>query len=182
MAKFTMEKTDQKISCSRHGDGVAVHIHHVKDDGFGYTMDVCYRCVDAAIDQYRERLSCTGCGTDVERGFGVEKDGVLIPYCRECQAKHLFSKLPVPNDVHDHDEMAVMMAMDPSEMKGQPLTVEDIEAGAEKMKDDKWWEEENPVIEISLPKKDQLDVDGILGEDKKFWKDVVGDKDQDDHS
>lgn len=92
MSEFTIEKTDNKISCSKHGDGVVVRIRHVADDKFGHTIEACYRCVDAAIDQYREKLTCADCGKEVERGFGLEKDGVLTPYCRGCQAKHLFRK------------------------------------------------------------------------------------------
>lgn len=65
------------------------------------------------------------------------------------------------------------------DMKGQPLTEGDIEAAAEKLMDDKWWEE-RPFIEVELPKKDQLDVDGILGEDKRFLKELSRGKDQSD--
>lgn len=86
--KFTIQRTDLRIHCPVHGDGVVVVLKEEDDHGFRKVISACYRCFEAQVEQYEAQRVCV-CGKPVAKGDGIEKDGVLEPVCRGCQAARL---------------------------------------------------------------------------------------------
>lgn len=89
---LTITKTETKITCAKHGDGVLAEVVLKSTSGFNHHLHVCSRCADEAIEQYHGPNKCVDCDVDVERNNGIEKDGILVPMCRACVAKYLVVK------------------------------------------------------------------------------------------
>lgn len=86
--KFT--KTDEVQRCPVHGDGILVTVDPGLSAPPTSTFKVCYRCLNDAIEQYQEPLFCADCGIPTRKGYGLEKNGKLIPLCPTHQGTRLF--------------------------------------------------------------------------------------------
>ena len=81
------KKTKKRVTCEEHGDGVYVIV-----DGTHITrIRVCDSCLNEAINGYLEQMKCTDCGASIGHGWGIQRDGVLTPLCRDCQVKRVFN-------------------------------------------------------------------------------------------
>jgi len=81
------QKTGSLTICQEHGNSEVVEMF-IRGETFSRVL--CQRCLNEAIDQYLEPIVCADCGVAVKRGNGLEKDGVLTPYCKSCQTARVF--------------------------------------------------------------------------------------------
>jgi hypothetical protein len=82
-----LSKTVKKMTCRKHGDTTTVHVVIP-----GAVRGVCKVCVDEAIKSYSEPVQCLDCNEPVKDGCGIEKDGLLLPYCKTHQTARLMNE------------------------------------------------------------------------------------------